>query len=795
MNTQTVCTILGALLLLAAGAAGSDFPTERDWYGTSVALSGGASALLLNPGGVGADEDVQLLLFEAEGRDETSGYRSVLLGMERLALGYEHIKRGGETGELRVVSLGQSMAWDGRGLNQMVRAPGLSTGMAFRYYQPEAGGGAFDYDIGALYRAGSWLSVGAVGKHMSKPRIAGEQLDRVWEAGIAIRPGSPRITFFADTWKDGGSDWEYRYGLEAEPFDGIHLRAWGNDRLFGAGIGLSLSHATIAPVQLTDDRQRGMGRGIQLTLSANRQPTVIDWRRHLSRIEIHGSLPDARSSRWGSKDPSLSQVLNALDLAARSRDIAGVLLVIGPLDGRQVLNARVQEVRTAIADLRRQGIRTVAYLPNGGGLQEYYLASAAEKVVLPELTTIWGLGSALHLRRYPGLLRKLGIDVDQLTAGAFKGTFQPTSEGASPEEQALIRGIVDDYYEMLTLAISDSRNLAQPVVEEAASGAILSPEEASGLGLIDAVGYEDTAANELRRLTGKEPSRSMVRGANLMIRRERDQRWRRPRIAVLVANGTIMPGRSRPASLLGGPVMGADTVCEQLRALGSDADIEAVVLRIDSGGGSAAASAQILNSIKELQAKGKPVVASMGRVAASGGYMIACSADKIVANPATLTGSIGVIGLRPSIARLLDKLGIKSEMYQHGDHMDILNLDEPLDDSDRELLLRMIGTTYGQFITAVADNRGMPRERVEELAGGRVFTGRQAHAAGLVDILGGLDAAVSEASQLAGLRVRPALTYIIPRTSLLNQLARDGVSSAIGLDRLAWEEFSEFWIW
>ncbi len=581
------------------------------------------------------------------------------------------------------------------------------------------------------------------------------------------------------------------------PVCGPGMRVGAVEGGYGGGLSTALPHLAVGTVGGTDRDSNGLGQSADVELMSNRHSSVIDWRRHLARLEIRSPLPAIGGSRGllGGGETSAAELIAALRRAARSRDVAGILLVIHPLGGRGLLDAVVQELRTAVIDTRRRNIAVVAYLPEGAGLQEYYLASAADRIVAPAMSSIRGLGSAMRIHRIPGLLRKLGIDLEQLTAGEYKATFQPTTEEPTAAQEALIRSLVAESYEMLTQALRDGRGLDDGQLARAASGALMASEEALAAGLIDRVGFEEEARRELRALTGKSTESTALNDVGLLTRRDHDYRWRRPRVAVLLAEGTIMSGRSKPASLLGGPIMGADTVCEQLDRLGRDPSVAAIVLRVESGGGSATASEQIRAAVDRVRKRGKPVVVSMGRVAASGGYLISCTADRILADPATLTGSIGVIGIRPVITRLLEKTGIRAENYQLGDHMDLFAPELPLDEEDRKMLQENIEVTYEAFLQRVAEGRNLPPSKVRELAEGKVYTGRQAHELGLVDQLGGLEDAVRVAASLAGLRVRPERIYLLPRYDILSTLFGDALQQAIGIDRLKQEAYGELRIW
>lgn len=219
----------------------------------------------------------------------------------------------------------------------------------------------------------------------------------------------------------------------------------------------------------------------------------------------------------------------------------------------------------------------------------------------------------------------------------------------------------------------------------------------------------------------------------------------------------------------------AEQVLKQLEKAAADTAVRAVVLRINSPGGSAAASQEIYRQVLKLKAEGKKVVASLGDVAASGGYYIAAAADKIVANPATVTGSIGVIATVPNLEELYAKIGYKEQVFKSGPHKDMLSPGRPVTPEERQIISRIVAETYEDFVRVVAEGRKMPAERVRELADGRIYTGAQAKELGLVDALGGLDEAVSLAARLAGVKGKPrVVTYRAFSLSTLLNAALEG---------------------
>jgi protease-4 len=296
--------------------------------------------------------------------------------------------------------------------------------------------------------------------------------------------------------------------------------------------------------------------------------------------------------------------------------------------------------------------------------------------------------------------------------------------------------------------IAAGRRLAPARVREWVDVGVLDAAEARGAGLVDGVAWPDEVEDRARAAAG---------GARLA--RERDEsrpraadRWGpQPFVAVIGVEGAIAPGPSRREPFTGGRVAGSDTLVDELRSAARNPLARAVVLRVESPGGDGFASDLIWRAVAEVRRRGKPVVVSMGDVAASGGYLVAAGADAILAEPTTLTGSIGVFALKPDLSGLLAKLDVNVESDQRGRNARIATFTRAWTPEERALVERQVSAFYSQFVGKVAEGRRLPAARVEEIARGRVWTGAQARELGLVDRLGGLDDAIALAKERAGL--------------------------------------------
>ncbi len=434
-----------------------------------------------------------------------------------------------------------------------------------------------------------------------------------------------------------------------------------------------------------------------------------------------------------------------LRAAAESPRVIGVRIDLGRLDAGL---ARVQELRRAILALRARGKHVHVHL-EGGGLREYLLACAADRISMPPLGTLDLTGLRGETTYLGGLMSTLGIHPDFEAVGDYKAFAERfVRSGPTRAARENSEALVQDTWEQLVGAVAASRGLEPERAESLLGSGPHGAREARDAGLIDHALYPDRVRRSMRKELGKHRVIKAGRfwSRTLRIRRWQRRGWRRPMVGVLPAVGQIMPGAVRNAT---GNVIAARTTIRQLDALRKDRDVAAVVLRIDSPGGSAEASDLIWRAVRRL-AKNKPVVASMGDVAASGGYYIAMAADAVLAEPGTLTGSIGVVAGKINLSGLYDKLGIQRDVISVGEHSGFYATTTDFTEAERARLHARMEEFYREFVKKAARGRGVEADELERHARGRVWTGRQALERDLIDGLGGLHDAAAMASDLAG---------------------------------------------
>jgi protease IV len=466
--------------------------------------------------------------------------------------------------------------------------------------------------------------------------------------------------------------------------------------------------------------------------------------------------------------PRLRSVLKALAEAGDDTRVVGLLARVG--DTSMTL-ARAQEIRDAVGVFAASGKPTVAWTDtfgeSGNGTVPYFLATGFGELWLQPTGELNLAGVAAEVTFLRGALDKLGVEPQFGQRYEYKNAADRiASRGFTDAHREALDRLAESAWEQITETIAKARGLAVEDVIQLADGAPIFPDTALSARLIDHVGYRDEVYTAVRRAVGgdvqllfAERWSAKISPAGRVARqvRQKDAQG----VALVDGFGGIVTGRSR-RSPLQGRLMGSDTVTAAFRAAARDEKTRAIVFRVDSPGGSAVASDSIWREVVRAREAGKPVIVSMGSVAGSGGYYVACGADEILAEPGTLTGSIGVLGGKPVVTGLTDRLGLHYDAVQRGAHARAASPHVPYDDSTRERLEAMLDKVYDDFTRRVADGRGMSREAVHDVARGRVWTGADAADNGLVDTLGGLRDAVRIARSRAGLAddapVRPAVS-------------------------------------
>ncbi len=484
----------------------------------------------------------------------------------------------------------------------------------------------------------------------------------------------------------------------------------------------------------------------------------------------------------GVKTPTVRSIVDNLRKAKIDSRVRGILLK--PTGFSSPFWGKVQEIRDAVLDFKKSGKPVYAYVEYGGD-REYYLATAADKVFLMPAAPLDLAGVATYELFLRGTLDKMGVYPDLHHIGDYKtasNTF--TEKGFTAAHKEMDESLNRDLYEQIVRGIADGRKLNEADVRRILDDGPFLPEEAVRAGLVDDVAYEDQvddklrAGRERREIDSDDYGRISTSSLGLN---------KGPRIAVIYAAGTIASGKSG-YDPLNGAIAGSDTLSDYIRQARRDSQVRAIVLRIDSPGGSATASDAIWRElmIAKNERADRPLIASMSDLAASGGYYIAMPAQVIVAQPSTLTGSIGIFGGKFVTGGVYEKLGARIDSTSIGKHAEINSPARPYNPQELKKLQDQLQSFYDDFIEKAAASRHSTPENIDMLAQGRVWTGRQAKQNRLVDELGGLDRAVALAKQRAKIPADSDVELVIypPRKSFYelvsDQLSGSSESMAVG---------------
>ncbi len=751
---------------------------------TSAATSEDAASPVINPAGIGLMRGMQLEYFHDR---ELGGPSIVGDGVYFADTLFDQLAFGASLEWIRPTA---GTSWPAYRKDHWTLAwspdPSASVGVSYSAFSSDDPflAALSAWDAGATFRPASFLSLAASVQDFDTPSLGGFVLPRQYDVAVAVRPFGVHDSIALDYLFLGEQDVA---ALGEGPANGqLGLTAHvglgpGLSLLFGGALPLSKSTGTPAPL---------LGPAVQVGLAVDTEHVgavgavgapISPWQPgagdltlgvRLSR-ESFESLPapgrtyavidleDALAAppqslatllRPAEVDP-FEQLLGALDDAARDQTLEGVLLRYGSLP--DVGLGKVEELREAVRRLRDHGKR-VAVLLLGGGDREYYLASAANQIFGVPQADLLLKGMAANEIFFGEGLEKLGVHVDVVRVGAYKDAPDALTRSSPAPEQvevdrALVAGGMRDY----VAAVAEGRGLKPDAFRRTLARGISTAEQAKAEGLLDAVLYPDEVGKKMAELWGGPAF--LV--SDYLDRELHEARWgTRPTIALVNVLGLITGGKSSTGGPLGvGRTAGAETVARAIREAREDFSVAAIVVRVDSGGGDGEASELIWREIAEARRQ-KPVVVSFGDVAASGGYYLAVAGDEILAEPDTITGSIGVFAVKPDFSRLLGKLGVHSYLQAETPHANLLDLTQPWSADEQKVMQDYVDRFYDTFVTRVAEGRKLPKSQVDAMGRGRVWTGAQALERHLVDGIGSLPDAIDHAkarAQLpAGARVR-----------------------------------------
>lgn len=636
------------------------------------------------------------------------------------------------------------------------KLPNLYGGTSYTWQNNQFAKGGFRSAL--TYRPHNSTSMALVWDNPNKAAPA-------YRAGLALRPlallgyrDDYRWELSADVnYRKAAGDYEIEkpvIGIQTQLFDGVKLGGTYNMENEGMMLNFSLNFGkaslgtNMLKVKDVDPAYVMYASSGELSHKPFLGLTGKNW----YKMNLSGNVVTYKTSKYklgpisilDSKQKTVEEIINGLNKAKNDPSVSGILLVNPSFSASYALQ---QEILSAMQAFRASGKKINVYYDNISNGGYIFAAAAADNIYLNPMGVVDLRGLAINSPYFGALLDTLGIDVLNFRSHKYKNAGNMFSETEmTAAEREVYDALLQSMYDQMIAQVHAGRGdkLVKPVETTIDEGPYFIAQDALDGGLVDKLIYEDELYKSLKESDGFSSSIGALENY-------REYSWAQPReklIAVIYASGNIVMGKGTP-----GKVIAHDTTVKLIRAARKNPDYKGIILRVDSGGGSAQASDIILRELELAQTENKkPVVVSMAGVAASGGYYIACKADRIIADPATLTGSIGVIGLTFNAERLFKKVKVNWSSVTKGDNADFGSMYRQWTQAEKDMMTRFIEVTYEDFTRKVDEGRdNLTLDQVHQYAQGRVWTGEQAYEIGLIDDLGGMDVALEHMRELTGI--------------------------------------------
>jgi protease-4 len=762
-----VIAVLATMTIMVASAAALELTSMRPVYSyfegtrrslplSTPATTDGPLAIWVNPAALGTGRASGLAYVHTFDDSTFSGDDAVALTLGNLAFAAEFMDLG--LGPIQYATHRYTLGYGQR------FGRGLYLGASYSWHSSQLFGidDKDTWSVGALLRPHRKISLGLVMRDLNSPEYLGIEFKPIYEASIGLRPIGDRLTLSADyltrreELEHGPVESQPKsfvsYGIEFQPFQGLVLRAGADEdeNLSGsvtfrfAGDGVT---SVFTRVRDEDDEEKTFGAAA-VTMGPFWHESVFMPSNDYLEIDLQGTIAETRppfSLFAGGPRYTLRDLLDKIEYAGRSRGVRAILLRCGEISANLAV---LDELRQALLDFRATGKIVIAYLENPGN-RVFYLASAADYLVLTPNGYVGLVGLKSEVMFLGGTLEKLGVEAKYVRVGKYKSAPEQVAHKTFTEPgREAYEAVLDDIYDKLVRDIAAGREWPVEKVLEVIDNGPYIPSDAYHHGLVDTLAYWD----EVPEIVGKLLKQNIgkLSYGRFAKRTPAKTRWDAPpTIGIVYGVGGILHGSNRRDMLMG-DIMGSETILEAFKAMRHDNAVKAVVFRIDSPGGMMTASDKIRRAV-ELTAKKKPVIVSMGNVAGSGGYHIACDATKIMADEATITGSIGVLNLWLHTRGLYEKIGVGKDIFTRGKHADFFPSWRDVTEEEMEEHQWYVDKYYDKFVADVAKGRGMGVDEVHDVAQGRIWSGKRAEEIGLVDRVGGFNDAIRMAKREAGI--------------------------------------------
>jgi len=693
----------------------------------SVSTSIRSGGALLNPAGLGIKQGFEFYYSSRESKDKYINYYSISTGN----IGFSFI----DYLKTEIYSL----------------SIGIPIGETFSFGYSYSFGDINSQKFGLIVTPIKVLRFGGL---LELPK----NYDSSLTVGASLRPFTDRITFSADFnfWKILN---HHQYQGVFEIFDGIYLyggikenRRINKERRYFAGIEISFGNFKTFFEGNTKEKEKIKYSG-GFIVSNEIYPTIFPKKKKWVKIKLEGNYPEEREIdgflSFKSRK-SFYDLLEDLRKASYEKDVEGIILVF---KNPSFTPSQGEEIYNLLKEIKLKGKKIVS-IGESFGIINYMIASISSKIVIVPTGDVFIPGIYIESIYFKDLLEKIGIEAEVERVGKYKSAVEPfTRENMSEEDRYQRKEFLKDVHDLILKNISEGRNIPIEKIDELMDRGYFNSENALKEGLVDAEGFERDVEDLIKKWFGKKPvivSYEKIAKRKYLGREFKDER---KKIAIIVGEGGIVTGESskNPIPLIGGKNMGSETMKRLIEKVEKDKSIKAVIFRVNSPGGSALASEIIWDGIKRLKEK-KPVVVSMGQVTASGGYYISCPANKIYANKTTLTGSIGILGIKLSMERFFKNIGISFDTVKTKPHADVFSFTRKFTEEEREIYRKEIEWGYWQFVKRVSISRGIKLEKVDSLGQGRIYSGSDAKDVKIVDEIGGIYDAIEEAKKLAKIK-------------------------------------------
>ncbi|MDY6933353.1 MAG: signal peptide peptidase SppA [Spirochaetota bacterium] len=611
--------------------------------------------------------------------------------------------------------------------------------------------------LGLLFRPFRYLSLGYVTRDLNKPRITEDTINRSEVYSISIKPLYENVAISLDAHRLAGEKFKKSDITVSADLRLLHdiaiFASSDKDKNINFGLTMPLGmRGSSIILDLYGSHHKEDAKNYStfgVSISGEKHSTPILETKRLLGISLRDDINEIEAESFFRKNkPTFYDIINSIKNAREDDGIIGIILKI---DKAALGFAQIQELRDELKNFSVSGKRVFAVLTTSGN-KEYYLASASQKIYFTPSNSFSLTGLNAEVYFFKDLLEKVGIKFESVKRGKYKSFNEPfTRNKMSEEYRENIVSLLKDLNETYLIDIVKDRGISRERIEALFDKGIMSPEEAKRAGFIDVIAYPSDA--EMSILKRYSLIASIVSLEKYLLEEKRNYQWGRiPGIAIIHVSGSIIRGKARTSGI---PVnvIGDETYRQALEQAFGDHSIKAVIIRINSGGGSAVASDLMWNYLINMKKRyKKPVVFSFGNTAASGGYYVACTGDKIYGSKGTITGSIGVISGKLSLKDLYKKLGINKEVIKMSEFADIFSESKGLNEKEREVLQRGVDYFYEQFTQKVMQSRKIGSDLIPNVAEGRVFSGNQGVANDLIDSLGGIITSIEYAKSLVNIR-------------------------------------------